>query len=255
MNKKKLEKGKKIYFASDVHLGAPSIKDNKKHEKVFVDWLDSIKEDAAALYLLGDVFDFWFEYRHVVPRGYSRFLGKICEFTDRGIPVHFFTGNHDVWVFDYLPKETGMVVHYDPLKVELDGKTFYMAHGDGLGPYDKSYNVLKKVFTNKFLQWMFARIHPNLGVGFARKWSKQSRLKNENSDKATYMGEDKEWLMLHARDVLEKEHFDYFIFGHRHLALHQNFKESSQFVYLGDWVNHRSYGVWDGAKFELKFLK
>ncbi|WP_066629864.1 UDP-2,3-diacylglucosamine diphosphatase [Labilibacter marinus] len=255
MIEKELEKGKKIYFASDVHLGAPSIKDSRKHEKVFVDWLDSIKEDTAALYLLGDIFDFWFEYRHVVPRGFSRFFGKICEFTDSGIPVHFFTGNHDIWVFDYLPKETGMIVHRDPVKTEFNGKSFYLAHGDGLGPYDKSYNWLKKVFTNKLLQWMFARVHPNFGVGLARKWSKQSRIKNENSDENQYLGEDKEWLMLHARDILEEEHFDYFIFGHRHLALHQDFKERSQFVYLGDWVNHRSYGVWDGSKFELKFLK
>ncbi len=249
-----MEKGKKIYFASDVHLGAPSIKDGRKHEKIFVDWLDSIKDDAKALYLLGDIFDFWFEYRHVVPRGFSRFLGKICEFTDKGIPVHFFTGNHDIWVFDYLPKETGMIIHRDPYKVEFDNQKFYLAHGDGLGPYDKSYNTLKKVFTSKLLQWMFARLHPNFGVGFARKWSKQSRLKNENSEKSKFLGEEKEWLMLHAKDELEKEHFDYFIFGHRHLALHQSFTDNSQFIYLGDWVNHRSYGVWDGSKFELKFL-
>ncbi|GAF01732.1 UDP-2,3-diacylglucosamine diphosphatase [Saccharicrinis fermentans] len=250
-----MKKGKKIYFASDVHLGAPSIKDGKKHEKIFVNWLDSIKEDTAELYLLGDIFDFWFEYRHVVPRGFSRFLGKICEFTDSGIPVHFFTGNHDIWVFDYLPKETGMIIHHDPYKVELNGKSFYLAHGDGLGPYDKAYNRLKWVFTNKFLQWMFARIHPNFAVGFARKWSKQSRLKNENSDESQFLGEDKEWLMLHARDILEKEHFDYFVFGHRHLAFHKDFMDNSHFIYLGDWVNHRSYGVWDGTKFELKFLQ
>jgi len=249
-----LKKGKKIYFASDVHLGAPSIKNNKEHEKIFVDWLDSIIEDTAVLYLLGDVFDFWFEYRHVVPRGFTRFLGKICEFTDKGIPVHFFTGNHDVWVFDYLPEETGVIVHREPLKLEMDGKKFYLAHGDGLGPYDRSYNFLKLIFTNKILQWFFARIHPNFGVGFARRWSKHSRLQNESSEGAKFLGEDKEWLMLHARDVLEKEHFDFFIFGHRHIDLHQRFKKNSEFVYLGDWVKYKTYGVWDGEKFELKYL-
>jgi UDP-2,3-diacylglucosamine hydrolase len=249
------EQGKKIYFASDVHLGAPSIKNCKEHEKVFVEWLNSIQPNAAALYLMGDIFDFWFEYRHVIPRGFTRFLGKIAEFTDKGIPVHFFTGNHDIWVFDYLPKEIGVIVHNHPVSVEMDGKKFFLAHGDGLGPYDKKYKFLKKIFTNKTCQWFFARLHPNFGIGFARRWSKHSRLKNKNSKGSTFLGEDKEWLILYAKEILKKEHYDFFIFGHRHIYLHQTITNNSEFIYLGDWIRYNSYGVWDGVKFELKYYK
>ncbi len=249
------QSGKKIYFASDVHLGAPSIKDHKKHEKCFVEWLDYIKPTTAALYLMGDIFDFWYEYHHVVPRGFTRFLGKIAEFTDSGIPVYFFTGNHDIWVFDYLPKEIGVVVYTQPVEVDLNGKKFFLAHGDGLGPYDKGYNILKKIFTNKVLQWLFSRLHPNFAVELAKRWSSHSRLKNESSEGAKFLGEDKEYLMLYAKDILAKEHFDFFIFGHRHIDLHQPIGQNSQFVYLGDWVKLRSYGEWDGENFELKYYK
>ena len=249
------QEGKKIYFASDVHLGAPSIKDHKAHEKMFVDWLNEIKPSTKALYLLGDIFDFWYEYRYVAPRGFTRFLGKIAEFTDAGIPVHFFTGNHDIWVFDYLPKETGMVLHREPVSIELDGKKFFIGHGDGLGPYDKGYNFLKSIFTNTTLQWLFSRLHPNFAVGLAKKWSAHSRLKNENSEEAKFLGEEKEYLMLYAKDVLAKEYFDYFIFGHRHIDINRPIGDGSRFVYLGDWVKLRSYGVWDGSTFELKYYK
>lgn len=238
-----------------MHLGAPSIKDHHKHERIFVSWLDSIKDTTAELYLMGDIFDFWYEYRHVAPKGFVRFLGKIAEFTDCGIPVHFFTGNHDIWVFDYLPKETGVQVYRNPIYKDFNGKKFYLAHGDGLGPYDKGYNRLKKIFTSKSLQWMFSRIHPNFAIGFAKRWSKHSRLKNEESEGAKFLGEDKEFLMLHAKDILKHEHFDYFIFGHRHIALHTPICENSQFVYLGDWVKYFSYGIWDGEKFELAYYK
>ncbi len=248
-----LQQGKKIYFASDVHLGAPSIKDHKAHEKRFVQWLDSIKHDAQELYLLGDIFDFWYEYKQVVPRGYTRFLGKICEFTDAGIPVHFFTGNHDIWVFDYLPKETGVIVHTKPLVKIFNEQKFYLAHGDGLGPYDKKYNFLKKIFTNKSLQWLFSRIHPNFAVGFARRWSKHSRLQNENSGEDQYLGDDKEWLVKYAHTQLKKEHYDFFIFGHRHLAVDKSISNNCRFVYLGDWVKYFSYGVLDANGFTLEF--
>ncbi len=249
------QSGKKIYFASDIHLGAPSIKDHRKHEKYFVDWLDYIKPTASALYLMGDVFDFWYEYYHVVPRGFTRFLGKIAEFTDSGIPVYFFTGNHDIWVFDYLPKEIGVQVYREPVSVNLNGKKFFLAHGDGLGPYDKGYNILKKIFTNKVLQWLFSRLHPNFAVELAKRWSSHSRLKNEISEKSKFLGEDREFLMLYAKDILVNEHYDYFIFGHRHIDLHQPIGQNSQFVYLGNWIDTRSYGVWDGEKFELKYFK
>jgi len=245
-----LKEGQKIYFASDFHLGAPSHDASLAREKRLVQWLDEIKPQAAALYLLGDVFDFWFEYRKAVPKGFVRFLGKIAEFTDHGIPVHFFAGNHDLWVFDYLPNETGMVIHRKPYRVTLGDKKFYLAHGDGLGPGDGTFKLLKKIFSNSLAQWLFARVHPNLGIGLAHKWSLGSR--NEHATPDDFRGEENEMLVQHARQVLKQEYFDYLIFGHRHIVLDHPLNESSRYVNLGDWLHHFTYGVFDGNTLELK---
>ena len=246
---------KKIYFASDVHLGAPTIKNPREHEQVFVAWLDHIKNSAEAIYLLGDIFDFWFEYKKVVPRGYTRLLGKLAEITDSGVPVHFFTGNHDIWVFDYLPKETGVIVHHEPLQCQFNGKSFYLAHGDGLGGYDKKFSLLKAIFTNSVAQWMFSHIHPNWGIGFASLWSKKSREKNLVKYGSVYLGDDKEWLVLFARETLKTQHFDYFVFGHRHIALNMEVGEKSRLIYLGDWIKQMTYAVWDGKELNIeKFI-
>lgn len=242
---------KKIYFASDVHLGAPALNNNKEREIHFVKWLDQVKEDAEAIFLMGDIFDFWFEYKSVVPRGFTRVLGKIAEITDSGIPVHFFTGNHDIWVFDYLPKEIGVTVHRDIWKTELMGKKFFLGHGDGLGPFDRSYQMLKKIFTNKFLQWAFARIHPNFAIGLAHKWSGHSRLKDGKVEADSFRGEDKEWLVLFAKEELKKEHYDYFVFGHRHWPCNIQLNEKSRYINTGDWVTHFTYAVFDGEKMEV----
>jgi UDP-2,3-diacylglucosamine hydrolase len=236
-----------------VHLGAPLIKDHYAHEKRFVAWLDQIKESAEAIYLLGDIFDFWFEYKKVVPRGHTRLLGKLAELTDAGIPVHFFTGNHDIWVFDYLPRETGVQVHHQPLSVTLNDKRFYLAHGDGLGGYDKKFNFLKAVFTNKLAQWFFAHIHPNWGIGFASLWSKKSREKNLVKYGSVFLGEDKEWLVLYSKELLKKDHHDFFIYGHRHIDRIIDLNNNSKMVYLGDWIKLCSYGVWDGKNFSLEY--
>lgn len=249
-NSYSLKEGQKIYFASDFHLGAPSHDASHTREKRLVQWLDEIKPSTAALYLLGDVFDFWFEYRKAVPKGFVRFLGKIAEFTDQGIPVHFFTGNHDLWVFDYLPDETGMVIHREPYRVTLGGKKFYLAHGDGLGPGDGTYKVIKKIFRNSFAQWLFSRVHPNLGIGLAHKWSLSSR--NEHATPDDFRGEENEMLVQHARQVLRQEYFDYLIFGHRHIVLDYPLNESSRYINLGDWIYHFTYGVFDGKTLELK---
>jgi UDP-2,3-diacylglucosamine hydrolase len=243
----------KIYFVSDIHLGAPALDNNREREQKFVAWLDEIKQDAAALFLMGDIFDYWFEYKKVVPRGFVRTLGKIAEIADSGIPVHFFTGNHDVWVFDYLPSELGVQIHRSEMRISFSGKKFFLAHGDGLDPYDKGYHFLKKLFTNRFLQWMYARIHPNLGIWLAHKWSKKSRLTKGMS--VPFHGEDKEGLLLFAKSVLEDEEVDYFIFGHRHLLLDLPLEKRSRYINLGDWITHYSYGVFDGEKFELKKYK
>jgi len=252
-----LETGKRIYFASDVHLGAPGIKDHKAHERRFVSWLDEIKQTAAEIYLMGDIFDFWFEYKQVIPRGYTRFLGKLSEITDSGIPVHFFTGNHDIWLFDYLTTECGIKLYREPLVKTINGKSFYLAHGDGLGDYDPHYNFLKSVFTNRFAQWLFARLHPNFGIGMASFWSRKSREKNLKSHGVNYLGDDKEFSVLYAKEVLqqqENQSIDYFIFGHRHVARTVDVGPGSQLVYLGDWVQHFSYGEFDGTSVELKFF-
>ncbi|RUT79263.1 UDP-2,3-diacylglucosamine diphosphatase [Ancylomarina longa] len=247
-----MKETKKIYFASDVHLGAPALNNNREREILFVKWLDQVKDDAETIYLMGDIFDFWFEYKRAVPRGFTRVLGKLSEITDSGITVHFFTGNHDIWVFDYLPTEVGVIVHRDIVKTEIRGKKFFLAHGDGLGPYDKSYKLLKKIFTNKFLQWTFARIHPNLSIWMAHKWSSHSRLRDGKIEADKYRGEEKEWLVLFAKDELKKEHFDYFVFGHRHWPCNIDLDGKSRYINTGDWITHFTYAVFDGKEMLVK---
>lgn len=241
----------KIYFASDAHLGLPNYEKSKERERHFVKWLTQVSKDAKEIYLMGDIFDFWFEYKRVVPRGFTRLLGKISEITDAGIPIHFFTGNHDLWVFDYLPNETGVILHKNPIEKSFNGKKFYLAHGDGLGPYDKGYKLLKIIFTSKTLQWLFARIHPNLALAFAHSWSRTSRYaKGIEAD--DFKGEDKEWLVLYAKDILKKQHYDYMIFGHRHLAINIEIGDNCRYINLGEWISKFTYGVFDGNTFELK---
>lgn len=244
-----MESGKKIYFASDVHLGLPDREKSLVREKLFVKWLDEIKNDAAEIYLLGDIFDFWYEYKFAVPRGFTRFLGKISEITDSGIPIHFFTGNHDLWAFDYLPQETGVILHRKTLIKEFNGKKFFIAHGDGLGPFEYKYKFLKSIFTNPIVQWFYSRLHPNFGIGFATTWSRFSRNIQEFPK---FMGEDKEWLVQYAKIVLKKDHYDHFVFGHRHVPISIKLSETSHFTNLGDWIYNYTYAVFDGTNLELK---
>ena len=243
------EKGK-IYFASDVHLGAPALKNNREREMLFVRWLDSIGDDVEALFLLGDIFDFWYEYRKVVPRGFTRVLGRIADFTDRGIPVHFFTGNHDLWVFDYLPSETGITLHRKEWITEIKGKKFFLGHGDGLDPKDKGYLILKKIFMNKPLQWIFSRLHPNFAFFLAHRWSESSRL--SKIDQKEEFKVKNENMYKFAQNFLEHEWADYFIFGHRHEMANVEIGENARFILLGDWITHFSYGIFDGETFNLK---
>jgi UDP-2,3-diacylglucosamine hydrolase len=244
-----MKPGQKIYFASDFHLGIPDHASSLEREKKIVRWLDTIKKDAAEIYLLGDVFDFWFEYNSVVPRGFVRILGKIAELTDAGIPVHWFTGNHDMWIFNYLPKELNVILHRVPIQKEYNGKKFYIAHGDGLGPGDYGYKFIKKVFASPISQWLFARIHPNLGISIARYWSGKSRIATGRNDEK-YLGDEKEYLAVHSKNILAKEHFDYLIFGHRHLPLDIKL-DSSRYINLGDWVRYFTYAVFDGSDLQL----
>ena len=248
-----MKSGKKIYFASDFHLGVPTYEKSLIREKKVVDWLDFIKKDAEELYLLGDVFDFWFEYKTVVPRGYVRLLGKLAELSDSGILIHYFTGNHDMWTFDYLSKELNVKIYREPIEAEYSSKKLFIGHGDGLGPGDHGYKFIKKIFASSVCQWLFARLHPNFGIGIAEYFSKKSRVATGISDEK-FLGEEKEWLVIHSKELLEKKHYDYLIFGHRHLPLDIKINGSSRYINLGDWISYNSYGVFDGNEFKLEYF-
>jgi UDP-2,3-diacylglucosamine hydrolase len=243
--------GKNIYFISDFHLGVPDVESSLQREKRVVRWLDRIKHDAAELYLLGDVFDFWFEYSYAVPKGYVRLLGKLAELSDSGVVIHYFTGNHDMWIFDYLPQEIGLTVYRAPVTRNINGKEFFIGHGDGLGPGDHGYKFIKKVFANKLCQWLFAMLHPNLGIRMALYFSRKSRIATGTTDEK-FLGEDKEWLIIYCKEQLQTKHFDYFVFGHRHLPLDIRLNERSRYVNLGEWINYNTYAVFDGNQLKLE---
>lgn len=246
--------GKKIYFASDNHLGAPDRMSSLPREKRFVSWLDEAKKDAAAIFLLGDLFDFWFEYRTVVPKGFTRTLGKLAEITDAGIPVYYFVGNHDLWMNGYFEEELGIPVFHKPKKFRLNNTSFFIGHGDGLGPGDKGYKRMKKLFTNRIAQWLFRWLHPDWGVRLAQYFSVKNRLISGEDD-IQFLGEDQEWLVQYSKRKLEKEHFDYFVFGHRHLPLEIDLNGKSTYVNLGDWISYYTYAVFEDGHLKLKEFK
>ncbi len=231
-------------------MGVPNYEKSREREDKIVRWLTSIENDVQILYLMGDVFDYWFEYKHAVPKGYVRLLGKLAQLADNGVEMHYFTGNHDMWVFDYLPAEIGMQLHREPITKEYNGKKFFLGHGDGLGPGDYGYKFIKRIFANPIAQWLFARIHPNTGIGLMKYFSQTSRVTTGNSDEI-YLGDDKEWLIVFSKEVLLKEHFDYFIFGHRHLPLDKQVGNNSRYINLGEWLNHQTYAVFDGSDVQL----
>jgi UDP-2,3-diacylglucosamine hydrolase len=244
-----MENQKKIYFASDFHLGLPNFEISRQREDKIVRWLNVIKADAAEIFLVGDIFDFWFEYAKVVPKGFVRLQGAIAAITDAGIPVHFFKGNHDLWMFTYFQKELGVQLHSAPVEREFNGKRFFIGHGDGLGPGDYNYKLLKKIFTSKVCQWLFARIHPNLGVGLAHAWSQKSRLVHDKKEQ--FLGEENEWLAIYAKEKLKHTHYDYFIFGHRHIPLNIDLGNNSRYINLGEWIHSNSYACFDGQELSL----
>ncbi len=249
-----LQPNKKIYFLSDFHLGTPDAAASLQREKTIVAFLDSIKQDASAIFLVGDMFDFWFEYRTVVPKGFVRLLGKLAELSDSGIKLHFFVGNHDMWIRDYFQKELGMQVYFEPTTFEFNGKKFQVGHGDGQGPGDHKYKFLKKIFRSQLCQWLFGILPPALGMGIANYFSRKSREADKSAEE-TFLGEDKEWLITYCREALQKEHFDYFVFGHRHLPIDFSLTESSKYFNLGDWISFMSYAVFDGNTASLNYYK
>jgi UDP-2,3-diacylglucosamine hydrolase len=245
-----LEQGKKIYFASDFHLGTPNLASSLEREKRIVRWLEQIENDAQAIFFLGDQFDFWFEFKHVIPKGFSLFIGKLAAMRERHVPIYFFTGNHDMWMFDYFPTELGIPVFRNNITLKINNTSFLIGHGDGLGPGDTKYKFLKLFFNSRFCQRLFAFLHPWIGFSIATKWSKSSRIANTIKDEK-FLG-DKEYLWIFCQETEQKQHFDYYIFGHRHLVLDLPVGGNSRYLNLGEWVSGGQFGVFDGDTFLIQ---
>ena len=242
---------KKIFFASDQHFGAPTKEASKPREQKFLKWLDEIKDEAEAIFLLGDLFDFWFEYKRAVPKGFVRVLGKLAEFADEGIQIHFFVGNHDLWMSDYFETELGIPVYHKPKEFTFNNKTFLIGHGDGLGPGDKGYKRMKKVFTNPVSKWFYRWLHPDIGIKIASYLSVKNKLISGEED-IKFLGEDNEWLVQYCRRKLTQKHYDFFLFGHRHLPMEIMVSETSKYVNTGDWITHYTYAEFQGDELLLK---
>jgi len=246
---------KKIYFASDQHFGAPTKELSKPREALFLQWLQHIEKDCETLFLLGDLFDFWFEYQTVVPKGYVRILGQLARMRDNGITIHFFVGNHDLWMHDYFTEELQIPVYHQPKIFELQGKKLLIGHGDGLGPGDNGYKRMKKVFVHPFSKWLYRWLHPDIGVKFAQYLSVKNKLISGEED-VKFLGKENEWLYLYAQRKYTQNPCDYFVFGHRHLPLEIPLNEQAIYFNLGDWVHYFTYGVMENGMFKLeKWLK
>lgn len=242
---------KRIYFLSDFHLGAPTAAASLDRERTIVRFLDQIKHDAAEIFLVGDLFDFWYEYRLVVPKGHVRLLGKLAELSDAGIPLHFFMGNHDMWVKDYFQKELGMQVYDRPVLFERQGKKLCVGHGDGLGPGDQGYKRLKKIFRNPVAQWLFGILPPAIGIGLANYFSRRSRAQTGSTEEV-FLGADKEWLIQYAKHKQLSEPVDYYVFGHRHLPIDHSIALGARYINLGDWIRYQTYGVMEDGLLQLR---
>jgi len=242
---------KKIYFLSDFHLGAPDYERSLLREKKIIAFLNRIQSSAAEIFILGDMFDFWYEYKKVVPKYFVRLLGKLGEISDAGIKIHFFIGNHDMWMNGYFEKELNIATYSEPQHFEYNNKKFLIGHGDGLGPGDKGYKFLKKIFRNKFCNWLFGQLHPTWGIGLANYFSRKSREKTGDAN-AEWLGEENEWLVIYCREILQKEKIDYFIFGHRHYPVDIKLNGQSRYVNLGDWITNFTYAEFDGNDITLK---
>lgn len=245
-----IPEGKKLYFLSDFHLGAPNPEKSLEREKLIVSFLESVRKDAFMIFIVGDMFDFWYEYKRVVPKGYTRMLGKLADLTDSGIPVHFFVGNHDMWMSDYFQEELNIPVFFEPREYVFNGKEFFIGHGDGLGPGDHGYKTLKKVFRNPVSQWLFGALPPYFGIGLADYFSRKSRAQTGQLDEE-FLGPEKEWLIIYCREKLQQKKYDFMIFGHRHLPIDFSFDNGSRYINLGDWIRYYTYAVFDGEQMQL----
>lgn len=248
------ESRKNVYFASDAHLGLDIFENPIDTERRLVRWMDSIKDSAKAIYFVGDMFDYWFEYKDVVPKGYSRFIGKMAELSDNGVEIHIFTGNHDIWMFGYFEKELGAIVHHKELITEIDGKKFYIAHGDGLGDPSISFRILRKFFRNKPCQALYKMIHPRLTVPLGYAWSRHNRKKKIGLKSEKYLGEKQEYLVEFAKKHAQDNDIDFYVFGHRHIVLDLLITPKQRVAILGDWIQNFSYGMWDGNNFSVEYF-
>ena len=248
-----LPPGKKVYFLSDFHLGAPDAKRSREREQVIVSFLDSIKHDAAVVFIVGDMFDFWYEYKKVVPKGYTRLLGKLADLSDAGIQLNFFAGNHDMWMKDYFQEEFNMPVYFEPREFQFNDKKFLVGHGDGLGPGDHGYKALKKVFRSPVCQWLFGMLPPYFGMGLADYFSRKSRASTGKNDEI-FLGEENEWLIIYSKEILAKQHYDYLVFGHRHLPIDHALMNGSRYINLGDWIRYFTFASFDGMNMELQSI-
>ncbi len=246
-----LPKGKHIYFAGDFHLGYPDVSTSALREQKLVAWLDDVKKDAAAIFLMGDQFDFWFEYPYVTPKGHVRFLGKLAELNDSGIKLFMFRGNHDMWTRTYWEQELGATVIGDGCRLNCSGKLFYLHHGDGLGPGEHMYKLLRKIFRAPWSSWLFARLHPNLGFYIATLWSSKSR-KAQGTKYHQFLGEENEHLLKFARSQSSTQPYDFYVFGHRHLTLDILLTGGKRYINTGTWLNGQPYAVFDGLNVSLQ---
>lgn len=240
----------KHYFVADTHLGAPNYEESLIREKKIIRFLLEAEKDAKVIYLLGDIFDFWYEYKYVVPKYYVRLLGTLAQIVDRGTEVHFFTGNHDLWIKDYFQKEIGMIIHTKEMEIKIDGKTFFFGHGDGLDKKDKKYLFMKRTFESKTIRFLFSNLHPRWALAFGNNWSKSSRSSHSEHDLID-KGE-KEFHYIYSKEKLKTSNIDYFIFGHRHLNKEYDLGGNRKLIILSDWVSESGYAVWDGTNLELK---
>ena len=246
-----LPPGKKIFFLSDFHLGAPNAESSMQRERIIIRFLESIRNEANTIFLVGDMFDFWYEYRKVVPRGFVRLLGKMAELTDAGIQIHFFVGNHDMWMKNYFQEELNIPVYFEPKEFVFNDLKFLVGHGDGLGPGDHGYKRLKKIFRNPVCQWLFGILPPAIGMGIANYASRRSRASTGQTEEV-FLGEEKEWLLIYSREASLTKNFDFFVFGHRHLPIDYRLDNGSRYINLGDWISYFTYACFNGDEMEVR---
>ncbi len=242
-----LKNNDKAYFLGDFHFGSPNYKQSKKRELKILSFLNSIESDLKELFLLGDIFDFWYEYKEVVPKGFTRFLGKISQLSDKGINIHLILGNHDMWVLDYFQKELGMNVHHDIIKIRINNNLLMVGHGDGIGKGDFGYKFLKLIFKNKILRFLYRCIHPDIGIKLGIFLSNRKKIGTKD-----YSISNNERIYNYCKQIESNSHHDYYIFGHSHQSIERKINNNSKYINVGDWIKNSNYLVVKNEQIKLK---